>query len=99
MSLHKAQMQVCSAILDIEKNLDYMPDKTVFPYAILFAPIIVVDDHSYTYENKALEKAEGLYHYVTPYGTAFMIEILSIQFFERYLHILENSVQNFKSET
>jgi len=99
MSLHKAQMQVRSAILDMEENLDYMERMTAFPYGIFFVPIIVFDGHLYTYENRELKTTEGLYYYVTMYGSAFMIEILTIQFFERYLTTLEANTQSFKSET
>jgi hypothetical protein len=96
MSIHKAQMQICGAILDLEKTLDYMADMTEFPYGILFVPIIVVDGHLYTYENKKLKKTDGLYNYVTFHGSAFMIEILTAQFFERYLNTLERNIQSFK---
>lgn len=98
-SIHKAQMQVCSAILDQEKKPDYMSGMTVFPYGILFVPIIVFDGHLYTYENGKLKTTEGLYYYVSLYETAFMIEILTIKFFERYLNTLERNMQSFKLET
>jgi hypothetical protein len=96
MSIHKAQMQVCSAILYLDKQLDSMTDVTESPYGIYFVPIIVVDGKLYTYENKKVRPTEGLYYYATFYDSAFMIEILTIDFLERYLDVLERNIRDFK---
>jgi hypothetical protein len=97
LSIHKARMQLCNAILYFEKELDQdrMRDMHM-PYGILFIPIIVLDGQLYTYENNELSPAEGLYYYVTYHGSAFMIDIVTTDFLSSYLNNLEGIITNFQ---
>lgn len=67
-------MQVCNATLDLEDR-QFPEMNFTFSYAIVFIPVIVLEGHSYTYEDGELSPEEGLYYYVTYADSAFMIEI------------------------
>jgi len=95
-SIHKARMQVCNAILDVEKRLK----ETKFPvsYGIVLIPIIVLDGHLYTYKNKQLNPEKGLYYYFTYVDYSFMIEIVTEDFFDTYLSTIEEQIENFQAK-
>jgi hypothetical protein len=96
LSIHKARMQLCNAILYFEKAViqDRMLD---LPYGILFVPIIVLDGRLYTYENNRLSPATGLYYHVTYHGYGFMIEIVTADFLASYLKNIEVIITNFQN--
>jgi hypothetical protein len=99
MSVHKARMQVCNAILDIDENFAENWGGTIdFPYGIIFVPIIVLDGQLCTYEDSKLEKTDGLYYYVTCYGSSFMIDVVISDFFENYLDNIEKTISRFREE-
>ena len=97
-SIHKARMQVCNAILDLERRFTRMHKETKFPapYGIIFIPIIVLDGHLYAYKNKQLNLEKGLYYYCTYADYAFMIEIVTEDFFDTYLSTIEEQIESFQ---
>ena len=97
MSIHKARMQVCNAILDLEKQFGQMT--WTFPYGEIFVPIIVFDGHLYTYSNKELKTEKGLLYYVTYADSAFIIEIVTRHFLKSYIRIIEEEIKNFIRNT
>ena len=96
-SIHKARMQVCNAILDLE-NRQYQEMNFTFPYGVIFIPVIVLDGHLYTYKNGELHVEEGLYYHVTYVDSAFMIEIVTQDFLDTYLDIFESQIKKFQTE-
>lgn len=98
-SIHKARMQVCNAILDIQSMMDseVLP-QIDFPYGILLLPIIILDGQLLIYENGELDFTNGLYYHVQYHGSAFMIEIVTAKFLETYLKNIEQIITNFKYE-
>ena len=96
-SIHKAQMQVCNAILDLEDRQFEEEVEITFPHGIIFIPIIVLDGHLYTYENEKLNPEEGLYYYVTYADSSFMIEIVTEGFLDTYLSTIEEQIKNFQT--
>ena len=99
LSINKARMQVCNAILDVERKIDSEILPTIdFPYGLLFLPIIVLDGQLLTYENGKLSFSDGLYYHVPYHGDAFLIEIITANFLETYLKKIEFLTTNFKYE-
>ena len=99
-SIHKARMQVCNAILDLERRFTRVHEETKFPYpyGIILIPIIVLDGHLYTYKNKQLNPEKGLYYYCSYADYAFMIEIVTEDFFDIYLNTIEEQITKFQKK-
>lgn len=98
-SIHKARMQVCNAILDVQSKMDSEVIPHIdFPYGILFLPIIVLEGQLLIYENGTLDFADGLYYHVPYHDSAFMIEIITTKIMETYLKNIEQLIANFKYE-
>lgn len=95
-SIHKAQMQVSNAILDLKRLLPEVQIK--FPYGILFLPAIVLEGHLYSYKDGKLNAEKGLYYYTTYANSAFMIEIVTIDFLETYLSAFEQQINRFQRQ-
>jgi hypothetical protein len=97
LSIHKARMQLCNAILYFEKEVsqERIVDR---PYGILFLPIIVLDGHLYTYEEGRLNLATGLYYYMTYHGYGFIIDVVTFDFLPSYMKSIENNITNFRNE-
>jgi hypothetical protein len=97
MSIHKARMQVCNAILDFEENISLSIDQLIdFPYGILFVPVIALEGKLLVYEDGKLDAADGLYYHVPYHDSAFMIEIVKTDFLETYLKNIEHLIASFK---
>jgi len=95
-SIHKAQMQVCNAILDLrDKRLEEFSFE--FPYGIIFIPIIVLDGDLYSYKDEKMNPEEGLFYYITYADSAFMIEIVTKNFLDTYLSIIEDQIKKFQT--
>jgi len=93
-SIHKATMQVCNATFDYEDRIDESGFE--FPFGMLFIPVIVTDEHLYTYDGKQLNREEGLFYYVTYADSAFMFEVLAEDFVSLYLDSLDNQIVEFQ---
>jgi len=98
-SIHKARMQVCNAILDMERNLnaDFFSEFG-FPYYILFVPMIIVEGQVYAYDNGQLSIAEGLYYHVSYHRSSFIIEVVTAKSFEPCLTNMEQIIANFRAQ-
>jgi hypothetical protein len=97
LSIHKARMQVCNAILDLERKMgiDTLSMVTL-PYCVLYMPAIVVDGRLYQYENSQLSSTEGLHYHVTYENASFIIEVVTAKSVEKHLSNLEQSMLKFK---
>jgi hypothetical protein len=93
-SIHKATMQVCNAIFYYERLID--EEQSTFPFGTLFMPIIVTNEHLYTYNGKQLNREDGLFYYVTYAHSAFMFEVLSENFLSQYLDFLASQITVFQ---
>lgn len=93
-SIHKATMQVCNAILYYESRID--EERFEFPFGMLLMPIIVTNEHLYTYDGNQLNREDGLFYYVTYANSAFMFEVLSENFVTPYLDFLDNQIARFQ---
>ena len=96
-SIHKARMQVCNAILDLEDR-QFKEVGFTFPYGIIFMPIIVLEGNLYSYENKKLNSEDALYYYATYADSAFMLEIVTKDFLNTYLELIEDQIKNFQKK-
>ena len=93
-SIHKATMQVCNATLDYEYRIDESGFE--FPFGTLFIPVIVTDEHLYTYDGKQLNREDGLFYHVTYADSSFMLEIIAEDFVPLYLDSLDNQIMEFQ---
>jgi hypothetical protein len=94
-SIHKARMQVCKALRDMNQHL--AQDREVeIPHYILLKPVIILDGQIYTYQDQNLNTKEGLYYSVSLYYDRFIIEVVTIGFLDKYLREIENSINNFQ---
>ena len=96
-SIHKATMQVCNAILDLE-NRQFEKMKITLPYGLIFMPLIVLDGHLYTYKNKELNSEDGVYYYSRYADSSFMLEIVTKGFLTTYLELFEGQIKNFQKK-
>jgi hypothetical protein len=94
-SIHKARMQVCNAIMDMKRHLTQDTEVEI-PHYILLKPIIILDGQLYAYQDRNLNKKEGLYYSVSFYYVRFMIEVVTIGFLDEYLREIENNINNFQ---
>jgi len=95
-SIHKARMQVCNAVLDLEKRFGEAPAPS--PYGIVLMPIIVLDGDLCTYKNKRLNPEEGVFYHFSYADSAFMIEIVTEGFLGTYLDTVEEQIRNFQAK-
>ena len=95
--IHKAQMQVCNAVLDLNEE-QFQEMEFTFPYGTIFIPVIVLDGHLYSYENGELNTEKGLYYYVTFADSALMIEIMTEDFLDTYLDIIDSQIKSFRAK-
>jgi len=96
-SIHKATMQVCNAILDLE-NRRFQEFELPTPYGIIFMPLIVLDGRLYTYKNEKLNSEDALNYYATYADSAFMLEIVTKGFLNAYLELIEAQIKNFQKK-
>ena len=96
-SIHKATMQVCNAILDLEDR-QFQEMQFKFPGGLIFMPIIVLEGNLYSYENKKLNSEDALYYYATYADSAFMLEIVTKGFLNTYLELIEDQIKNFQKK-
>lgn len=96
-NIHKATMQVCNAILDLEDRR-FREVEFTFPYGIIFIPLIVLEGHLYTYKNEKLNSEDSVYYYATYADSSFMLEIVTNGFLNTYLELFEDQIKNFQKK-
>jgi len=94
-NIHKAQMQVCNAILDLNARIEQEMRISV-PYGIIFMPIIVLDGHLYAYKDEKLDAEDGIYYHVSYADSTFMIEIVVCDFLDKYLNTIDSEIEYFQ---
>ena len=95
-NIHKAQMQVCNAILYLEERSEEI--QIASPYGEIYIPVIVLDGHLYAYEEGRLNAEEGFYYHVTYANSSFIIEIVTKDFLETYLDLIELEIKKFQTK-
>jgi hypothetical protein len=91
-SIHRAQMQLCNSIIYFQEQLN----RINFPSAVIFVPVIVFDGRLYAYQNGGLELTQGLFYEVNYQESMFFIEIVTIDFLEKYLKNLGDRIKAFQ---
>jgi hypothetical protein len=93
-SIHRAIMQVISATIDLNRKLTQ--DKSVeIPHHIFFKPVIILDGQLYVYQDKTLKKEKGLYYLVSYDDSAFIVEVITVDYLETYLKGIDNNISDF----
>jgi len=95
-NIHKARMQVCNAILHLKQRSQ--ENQIDFPYGDIHIPVIVLDGHLYAYEDGKLNAEEGFYYNVTYANSSFIIEIVTKDFLETYLDLIEQEIKKFQTK-
>jgi hypothetical protein len=99
LSIHKARMQVCNLILDLDKNVSIGTLSRVSePYCVLYLPMIVIGNQLYRYENDQLVSTDGLYYCFSYRHSSFISEVVTTESFEKHLNNLEHSMLKFKTQ-
>jgi len=96
-SIHKAKMQVCNAVLDLEDRR-FREMRLPHLYGLIFMPLIVLDGHLYSYKNEKLNSEDGIYYCATYADSSFMFEIVTRSFFSTYLELIEDEIKNFQKK-
>jgi len=93
-SIHKARMQVCSAMMDLKHKLEQ--DTVEILHYILIKPVIILDGQLYAYQDQDLSRSEGLYYSVSHHDSRYMIEVVTVDFLQTYLKEIENNISDFQ---
>jgi len=94
--IHKARMQVCNTILDLMRGRFDIQQLTS-PYGTILMPIIVFDGHLYTYRDEKLNAEKGLYYFFSYANSSFMIEVVTKDFFDEYLDIVDGQIKHLQT--
>ena len=93
-SIHKARIQVCSALIYLKHKLEQ--DTPEILLCTLLKPVIIFDGRLYVYKDQNLTECEGLYYSVSHDDSRFLIEIVTVDFLHTYLERIENNIGNFE---